>query len=68
MIYEIDVTINNSPTRVRKWGYIFEAESAADAIDQALNNARVKADRPHSRYRKCTFTVEPGDCRERPDW
>lgn len=68
MMYEVLVTINNSPTKVRKWGYLINTDSKVNAITEALNRARIKAAQKHSRYKKCTFTVCREDCIERPDW
>lgn len=68
MMYEVMVTINNSPTKVRKWGYLINADSSENAIIEALNNAKIKASKKWSRYKKCTFTVTQEDCKERPDW
>lgn len=68
MIYEVTVTINNSPTKVTGWGYLIKADSPVNAKLEALNRAKVKAYASHSRYKRCTFTVEDGDCIARPDW
>lgn len=68
MMYEIIVTVNNSPTKVRGWGYLINADSKEKAVAQAISNARVKADKPYSRYRKCTFTVKDEDVIAKPDW
>lgn len=68
MMYDIIVTVNNSPTKVRGWGYLINADSKEKAVAQAISNARVKADKPYSRYRKCTFTVKDEDVIAKPDW
>lgn len=68
MVYEVMVTINNSPTKVKKWGYLLKADSEINAKLEALNRAKVAASAPRSRYKRCTFTVEDSDCIARPDW
>lgn len=68
MMYDIMVTVNNSPTKVRGWGYLINADSKENAVAQAISYARVKADKPYSRYRKCTFTVRDEDVIAKPDW
>lgn len=68
MIYEVTVTINNSPTKVTGWGYLIKADSPVNAKLEALNRAKVKAYASHSRYKRCTFTIQDGDCIARPDW
>lgn len=68
MVYEVTVTINDSPTKVKKWGYLLKADSEINAKLEALNRAKVQASTPRSRYKRCTFTVENGDCIARPDW
>jgi hypothetical protein len=68
MVYEVMVTINDSPTKVKKWGYLLKADSEINAKLEALNRAKVAASAPRSRYKRCTFTVEDGDCIARPDW
>lgn len=57
MMYDIIVTVNNSPTKVRGLGYLINADSREQAVAQALENAQTKADKPYSRYKRCTFTV-----------
>lgn len=68
MMYDIMVTVNNSPTKVRGWGYLINADSKEQAVAQALENAQKKADKPYSRYKKCTFTVKEEDIIAKPDW
>lgn len=68
MMYDIMVTVNNSPTKVRGWGYLIKADSKEQAVAQALANAQTKADKPHSRYKRCTFTVKDEDIIAKPDW
>lgn len=68
MVYEVLVTIHNSPTKVRQWGYLIKADNEVTAGVEALNLAKIKAHKPHSRYKKCTFTIAQGDCKARPDW
>lgn len=61
MMYDIIVTVNNSPTKVRGLGYLINADSREQAVAQALENAQTKADKPYSRYKRCTFTVKDED-------
>lgn len=68
MVYEVTVTINDSPTKVKKWVYLLKADSEINAKLEALNRAKVQASTPRSRYKRCTFTVEDVDCIARPDW
>lgn len=68
MTYDVLVTINNSPTKVKKWGYLIKADSREEAKKQALEYARNKANTPYSRYKKCEFTVLDKDINEKPDW
>lgn len=68
MMYDIIVTVNNSPTKVRGFGYLINADSREQAVAQALENAQTKADKPYSRYKRCTFTVKDEDVIAKPDW
>lgn len=68
MMYDIIVTVNNSPTKVRGLGYLINADSREQAVAQALENAQTKADKPYSRYKRCTFTVKDEDVIDKPDW
>ncbi len=68
MMYDIIVTVNNSPTKVRGLGYLINADSREQAVAQALENAQTKADKPYSRYKRCTFTVKDEDVIAKPDW
>lgn len=67
-MYDIIVTVNNSPTKVRGWGYLIDADSKEQAVAKALENAQKKADMPYSRYKRCTFTVKDDDVIAKPDW
>ena len=68
MMYDIIVTVNNSPTKVRGLGYLINADSREQAVAQALENAQTKADKPYSGYKRCTFTVKDEDVIAKPDW
>lgn len=68
MMYDIIVTVNNSPTKVRGLGYLINADSREQAVAQALENAQTKADKPYSRYKRCTFTVKDEDVIAKPEW
>ena len=68
MMYDIMVTIHNSPNKVRGWGYLIRSESKEQAVAQALENAQKKANAPYSRFKKCTFSVNDEDVREKPNW
>lgn len=68
MMYDIIVTVNNSPTKVRGLGYLINADSREQAVAQALENAQTKADKPYSRYKRCTFTVKDEDVIAKSDW
>lgn len=68
MMYDIIVTVNNSPTKVRGLGYLINADSREQAVAQALENAQTKADKPYSRYKRCIFTVKDEDVIAKPDW
>lgn len=68
MMYDIIVTVNNSPTKVRGLGYLINADSREQAVAQALENAQTKADKPYSRYKRCTFTVKDEDVIAKQDW
>ena len=67
-MYEIMVTIINSPSKVRKWGYLIRANTRNEAKEKALSYAREKALKPYSRYKKCTFEVKEEDVTEKPNW
>lgn len=47
MMYDILVTINNSPSKIRKWGYLIKSDSIEEAKKKALRYARTKADKPY---------------------
>ena len=68
MMYDIMVTIHNSPNTVRGWGYLIRSESKEQAVAQALENAKKKANDPYSRFKRCTFTVKDDDVIEKPNW
>ncbi len=68
MTYDILVTSNDSPSKVRKWGYLIKSVSREDAKEKALRFAKDKADKPYSRYKKCTFGVKEEDIVARLDW
>ena len=68
MMYDIIVTVNNSPTKVRGLGYLINADSREQAVAQALENAQTKAYKPYSRYKRCTFTVKDEDVIAKPEW
>ena len=68
MMYDICVSIVNSPTKVRKLGYLIEADTKDEAKEKALSYARKKASKPYSRYKKCSFEIKEKDVIERPDW
>lgn len=68
MMYDIIVSIHNSPTKITGWGYLIKANSPEDAVELAFDYARRKADRRYSRYKRCTFSVEPEDVRPLPNW
>jgi hypothetical protein len=68
MMYDITVTIHNSPNRIRGWGYLIEADTKEEAVEDALEFAQAKANRKYSRFKQCTFTVEEKNVRERPNW
>ena len=68
MMYDIIVTINNSPNTVRGWGYLIKADTKEQAVAQALENAKNKAGAPYSRFKKCTFTVKDENVKEKPNW
>lgn len=67
MVYEVTVTIDNSPTKIKSWGYLIKSSCEVNAKIEALNRAKIEATKQHSRYKKCTFTVKSGDCVVRPD-
>lgn len=54
--------------KVRGLGYLINADSREQAVAQALENAQTKADKPYSRYKRCTFTVKDEDVIAKPDW
>ncbi|NBI72177.1 hypothetical protein D3Z50_14110 [Clostridiaceae bacterium] len=68
MIYDILVTISNSPSKIRGWGYLINCGSVEEAKKKALQYAETKANKPYSRYKKCSFEVREGDVTARPDW
>ncbi len=68
MMYEVTVTIINSPTKVIGWGNLIEADSREQAKEIALQYAKRNADKPYSRYKKCAFEVKEEDIVARPDW
>lgn len=61
MIYSVLVTILNSPTKVRKWGYLIDADTRETAKEKALTKAIAKASKSYSRYKKCSFDVKSED-------
>lgn len=68
MMYEIMVTIHNSPNKTIGWGYLVEADTKEAAIEDALGFAQAKANKKYSRFKRCTFSVEDKNVTERPDW
>lgn len=68
MMYEVMVTIHNSPNRTREWGYLVVADTKEEAVEDALGFAKAKAMKPYSRFKRCTFSVEDKNVREKPDW
>ena len=68
MMYDIMVTIHNSPNKTIGWGYLVEADTKEDAVEDALGFAQAKANKKYSRFKRCTFSVEDKNVRERPDW
>lgn len=68
MMHDVLVTINNSPSKIRKWGYLIKSDSKEEAKRQALQYAKSNANKPYSRYRKCSFEVKEEDVTARPDW
>jgi len=68
MVYEVMVTIVDSPTKIIGWGYLIKAENEINAKIEALNMAKIKASKPRSRYKKCTFIVKEGNCIAKPNW
>ena len=68
MMYNILVTIKNSQTKVRGWGYLINSDSAEEAKEKALEYAKNKANKPYSRYEKCIFEIKDEDVIEKPDW
>lgn len=47
---------------------MINADSREQAVAQALENAQITADKPYSRYKRCTFTVKDEDVIAKPDW
>lgn len=68
MIYDILVTIKNSPNKVNGWGYLIKADTRQEAIDKALEYAKAKANKPYSRFKKCTLVIEDKNVIEKPNW
>ena len=68
MMYDITVTIHNSPNKTIGWGYLIVADTKEDAVKDALGFAQAKANKPYSRFKRCTFSVKGENVRERPDW
>lgn len=68
MMYEVTVTIINSPTKVIGWGNLIKADSREQAREIALQYAKRNANKPYSRYKKCAFEVKEEDIVARPDW
>ncbi|MDE7323120.1 MAG: hypothetical protein K2N73_10425 [Lachnospiraceae bacterium] len=68
MMYDIWVTIINSPSKIRKWGYLINSDSKGEAKETALQYATAKANKPYSRYKKCSFEVKEEDIIAKPDW
>lgn len=67
-IFDILVTVENSPTRVRGWGYLIEADNAEEAKKNAMEMARKKVEKPYSRYKKCGLVIKDKDVIEKKDW
>lgn len=68
MMYDVLVSIINSPSKIQKWGYLVNSDSKEDAKEAALQFARTKADKPYSRYKKCSFEIKEEDIVAKPDW
>ena len=68
MKYDIAVTIHNSPNKTIGWCYLVEADTKEEAVEFALGIAQAKANKKYSRFKRCTFSVEDKDVKERPDW
>lgn len=68
MIYDIVVSIINSPTKVRGWGYLIKSDTKEEAKEKALFYAREKAYKPHSRYKKCSLEIKDEDVKEKTNW
>lgn len=68
MMYEVIVSIENSPTSIKGWGYLIKAETEEEAVDKALEYAYKKANKPYSRYKKCSFHVRKDDVIAKPNW
>lgn len=68
MMYDIIVTIHNSPNKTVGWGYLIDANTKEEAVEEALELAKAKASRKYSRFKRCTFSVEDNKVRERADW
>ena len=68
MIYDILVTIKNSPNKVTGWGYLIKADTKQEAIDRAMGYAIAKVNKPYSRFKKCTLVIEDKNVIEKPDW
>ena len=68
MMYEVMVSIKNSPNKIKGWGYLIRTDTRQSAIEKALEYAKAKAMKPYSRFKKCTFIVEDKDVIEKPNW
>ena len=71
MMYDVLVSIINSPSKnpkVGQWGYLINSDSKEGTKETALKYARAKADKPYSRYKKCSFEVKEEDIVAKPDW
>lgn len=68
MMYEVMVTIHNSPNKTVGWGYLVSADTKEDAVEEALELAKAKAMKPYSRFKRCTFSVKDKNIIEKPNW
>lgn len=68
MMYDILVTIKNSPNKTNSWGFLIKANDRQEAVDKALEYAKANAMKPYSRFKKCTFAVEDKNIIEKLNW
>ena len=68
MMYDIVVTIHNSPNKTTGWGYLIRANTKEEAVECALKFAQEKADKPYSRFKRCIFSVKEENIKEKPNW